>query len=337
MSSPTPLKTLGRFDLVNVLGKGAMGIVYEGLDPRLGRTVAIKTILKNQLVDSEVADDYSARFIREAQAVARLTHPNIVTVFDFGDENDVAYIVMEFIRGKELKSYFDTNERFEVSEGVRIMCELLDALDYAHQHGIVHRDVKPANVMLDANARVKLTDFGVARVTDSNERTQAGTMVGTPSYMSPEQITGGKVDRRADIFSAGIILYQFLTGQKPFTGAGTWTIQKKIVNEDPVMPSIHSPTISPDFDKVIRKALAKAPEDRYARALDFAADLKRVLAGDPLVEEDSTHVGFGAARPKFPAPIDSGADASGVRSGTRSSTGVASATSATSAAGRTRR
>src|SRR4029079_11694622 len=158
--------------------KGAMGVVYEGIDPKLNRRVAIKTILKSHL-DPDTAKDYSMRFSREAQAVARLNHPHIVQVYDFAEEGDIAYLVMEFIRGKELKNFFDANERFDLKEAVRIMCELLDALDFAHEGGIVHRDIKPANVMLDGQARVKLADFGVARVTDDRsaaEKTQAGTM-----------------------------------------------------------------------------------------------------------------------------------------------------------------
>ena len=200
MSAAPDLKRLGRYDIDRVLGKGAMGMVYAGIDPRLHRTVAIKTILKSAL-DADTAKEYSMRFVREAQAVARLNHANIVQVYDFGEEGDIAYIVMEFIKGKELKNFFDANERFELKEAVRIMCELLDALDMAHENGIVHRDIKPANVMLDGQARVKLADFGVARVTDDRsaaEKTQAGTMVGTPAYMSPEQITGGSVDRCCD-------------------------------------------------------------------------------------------------------------------------------------------
>jgi serine/threonine-protein kinase len=283
------LKQLGRYDLVRVLGKGAMGIVYEGLDPKLHRKVAIKTILKGHLDDDDAAKEYSMRFMREAQAVARLNHPHIVQVYDFGEEANVAYIVMEFIKGKELKNFFDANERFELKEAVRIMCELLDALDFAHEGGIVHRDIKPANVMLDSQARVKLADFGVARVTDDRsaaEKTQAGTMVGTPAYMSPEQITGGSVDRRTDIFSAGIILYQFLTGEKPFTGSGAWTIAKKIIQDHPPSPSSINNTISPLFDHVVSKALSKQTETRYQTAREFAAALKRALEGKS--EEDDS-------------------------------------------------
>ena len=220
MTAPGRLARLGRYELVRVLGRGAMGVVYEGRDPRLDRPVAVKTILKRHLLDDDVAADYSARFVREAQAVARLAHPHIVTVFDFG-EDDVACIVMEFIRGRELATHFEAGEFFDLPAAVRILCELLDALGYAHEHGIVHRDVKPANVMLDAAGRVKLTDFGVARMADAGaDRTLPGTMVGTPSYLSPEQIQGLAVGSRTDLFAVGVILYQFLTHRKPFAGAG---------------------------------------------------------------------------------------------------------------------
>jgi eukaryotic-like serine/threonine-protein kinase len=294
MAAPE-LKTLGRYTLERVIGKGAMGVVYEGIDPRLGRRVAIKTILKSHL-DEETAKEYSMRFVREAQAVARLNHPHIVQVYDFGEEGDMAYLVMEFIKGKELKNFFDAAERFDLKEAVRIMCELCDALEFAHQAGIVHRDIKPANVMLDHQARTKLTDFGVARVTDSDktsvERTQAGTMVGTPAYMSPEQITGGNIDRRTDVFSAGIILYQFLTGEKPFTGSGAWTIAKKIIQEEPPLPSSLNNAITPLFDSVVNRALAKIPENRYPSARDLGAALRRALEGRPEEEDaDRTIVG----------------------------------------------
>src|SRR5882672_6556520 len=293
-SAPAPdLKTLGRYNIERTLGKGAMGVVYEGIDPRLGRRVAIKTILKSHL-DEDTAKDYSMRFVREAQAVARLNHPNIVQVYDFGEEGDIAYLVMEFIKGKELKTFFDANERFDLKEAVRIMCELCDALDFAHNAGIIHRDIKPANVMLDGQARTKLTDFGVARVQDSDktvEKTQAGTMVGTPAYMSPEQITGVNIDRRSDVFSAGIILYQFLTGEKPFTGSGAWTIAKKIMQEEPLLPSSLNNAITPPFDAVVNKALAKNPNQRFQSARDLAVALKRALEGKPEEDDDKTVAG----------------------------------------------
>src|SRR5262252_4953875 len=183
--------TLGRYQIERVLGKGAMGVVYEALDPKLNRKVAIKTILVSQL-DEETAKDFSRRFVREAHAVARLNHPNIVQVYDFGEEGGLAYLVMEFIRGSELKSALASGRVFDRRQCVRIMCELLDALDFAHEACVVHRDIKPANVMIDSQGRAKLTDFGVARITDADrsgaERTQAGTVVGTPAYMSRRHV-----------------------------------------------------------------------------------------------------------------------------------------------------
>ncbi len=272
------LKQLGRYEIVRVLGSGAMGIVYEGLDTRLNRRVAIKTIIRNALVDPDQAADYSERFMREAQAVARLNHSNIVGVYDFGEEGDVAYFVMEFVQGNELKQYLDSGVRFSLPKALDLMIKLLDALEFAHSQGIVHRDIKPANIMIDKSGKLKLTDFGVVKFVDSHDGTMAGTMVGTPGYMSPEQILGTGVSPRSDIFAAGVVLYQLLTGQKPFTGDGIFAIQQKIVNEDPLPPSSVDPTLSPVFDQIISKALAKKPEQRYARANDFAEDLKRCLA-----------------------------------------------------------
>src|SRR5688572_18672569 len=324
MAAPD-LKTLGRYNIERVLGKGAMGVVYEGVDPRLGRRVAIKTILKSHL-DDDTAKDFAMRFVREAQAVARLNHPNIVQVYDFGEEGDIAYLVMEFIRGKELKNFFDANERFDLKEAVRVMCELCDALDFAHQAGIIHRDIKPANVMLDHQARTKLTDSGVARVQDTDktsvERTQAGTMVGTPAYMSPEQITGGTIDKRTDVFSAGIILYQFLTGEKPFTGSGAWTIAKKIIQEEPPLPSSLNNAITPLFDAVVNKALAKDPEQRFQSAKDLAIALKRALEGKAEEEDaDRTVIGDAMpAAPERPSPRLSVARADSTRGGGATST-----------------
>jgi len=280
--------TLGRYRIERVLGKGAMGVVYEALDPKLNRKVAIKTILVSQL-DEETAKDFSGRFVREAHAVARLNHPNIVQVYDFGEEAGVAYLVMEFIRGSELKSALAGGRVFDRGQCVRIMCELLEALDFAHEAGVVHRDIKPANVMLDSQGRAKLTDFGVARITDADrtgaERTQAGTVVGTPAYMSPEQIEGQRVDRRSDIFSAGIILYQFLTGQKPFTGEGAWTVARKIIQEEPPLPSTLNVEVPREYDGVVARALAKNPAGRFQTAREFAVALRGAAEGQAVADE----------------------------------------------------
>jgi serine/threonine-protein kinase len=300
------LKSLGRYQVRGVLGKGAMGLVYDGFDPKLNRRVAIKTILTGTL-DEATARHYSLRFKREVRAVARLNHPNIVQVYDFGNEGDLAYIVMEYIKGKELKDHFEAKERFDLKTIFRLMTELLDALECAHEAGVIHRDVKPANVMIDAGGHAKLTDFGVARFTEPDgeqlEATRAGTIVGTPSYMSPEQIQGQPLDRRTDIFSAGVLFYQLLTGQKPFEGT-QWALAKKIIQDDPVWPSslVQIPTA---IDRVVARALAKATEQRYQTARGFAGSLKRILEGKPPEDPDEVHPPASAS----PAPRTVGSEA----------------------------
>jgi eukaryotic-like serine/threonine-protein kinase len=275
------LKSLGRYRIQGVLGKGAMGLVYDGVDPTLDRRVAIKTILTGTL-DEATAKHYAMRFRREVRAVAKLNHPHVVQVYDFGTEGDLAYIVMEYVEGKELKDYFEAKHPFDLGTIFKLMIQLLEALDFAHEAGIIHRDVKPANIMIDAAGNAKLADFGVARVTepeggDAAEATRAGAMVGTPSYMSPEQIQGQKIDGRSDIFSAGVLFYQFLTGRKPFEGTG-FALARKIVQEDPAPPSTVV-QIPPVIDAVVAKALAKDVDARYPNARSFAAALKRIMEG----------------------------------------------------------
>jgi tRNA A-37 threonylcarbamoyl transferase component Bud32 len=320
---------LGRYQLVRVLGRGAMGVVYEGLDPKLNRQVAVKTILKSQMLDQQLAAEYSARFIREAQAVARLNHPNIVTVFDFGNEAEVAYLVMEFIRGKELKTYLDAKHLFGIAETVGIVCDLLEALDYAHNNGIIHRDIKPANVMLDGGGRVKLTDFGVARLSDSagQEGTRAGTMVGTPSYMSPEQIKGMPVGAGADLFATGVLLYQCLSLQKPFIGNSEWDIWQKIVNEDPPPLATYRAMVPAALERTVLRALAKDPKDRHPSARALIAELKAAVAGATFDADATRLVGGRSAAP--------GGDQTGsvapTRAGTQGGTGHHAAETGTNA------
>jgi serine/threonine protein kinase len=301
-------KSLGRYQLQGVLGKGAMGLVYDGLDPNLGRRVAIKTILTRKL-DPEAARMVAVRFEREVRAVARLNHRNIVQVYDFGTEGDLAYIVMEYIQGKELQDYFEAREQFDLKTIFGLMLELLDALEFAHEAGIIHRDVKPANVMVDAGGHAKLTDFGVARVADPDapqaEATRVGTMVGTPSYMSPEQIQGQTLDRRTDVFSAGIVFYQFLTGKKPFESANQWGLQAKIIQDDPAWPSTLV-QVPPEFDRVMARALAKDVEQRYQSARSFADALKRILAGKPPEDPDEV---LAKPLPAMPSPAPGGGEA----------------------------
>ena len=274
------IKSLGRYQIKGVLGQGAMGLVYDGHDPKLNRRVAIKTILTKKL-SPDAAKMATVRFQREVRAVARLNHGNIVQVYDFGSEADLAYIVMEFVEGRELKDYLDGAERFDLKRVFGIMAELLDALQVAHEAKIIHRDVKPANVMITKAGRAKLADFGVARFTepegDQAEATRAGTIVGTPSYMSPEQIQGQPLDGRSDLFSAGILFYQLLTWKKPFEGS-QFALQKKIIEDDPVWPSAIM-ELPPELDRLVAKSLAKSPERRFQTARKFAEAIKRVAAG----------------------------------------------------------
>ncbi len=268
------IEMLGKYEVRRELGRGAMGVVYEGFDPLIKRVVALKTIRPDQLAgDDAVA--VVARFRREAQAAGRLSHPNIVPIYDFGEDGGVHYIAMEFVRGRELKACFDANERFRTADIVRIMGEILAALDYSHRQGVIHRDVKPANIFLLDDGSAKVADFGIAHL-DSSNLTQAGTVLGTPSYMSPEQILGLPVDGRSDLFSAGVILYQFLTGERPFAGSAATTMQK-VLKEDPLPPSALNVQVLPVMDAVVRKAMAKRADDRFQSAREFADAIRAAV------------------------------------------------------------
>ena len=285
---------LGKYEIRRELGKGAMGVVYEGYDPVLQRRVAIKTILPAQLVKGEAAD-IMARFKREAQAAGRLNHPGVVAVYDYGEAiaSDgqprfvqpggdglagqlVAFIAMEFVEGQELKDHFEANECFTPTESARIMGEMLDALAHSHGQGVIHRDIKPANLIMLADGRVKIADFGIAR-TETSQLTQAGTVLGTPAYMSPEQFLGQRVDARSDLFACGIILYQFLTGEKPFTGNPT-TIMYKVLREEPLPPCTLNMMLPPIWNEVLKTAMAKHPDDRFQSAVEFGAAIREALA-----------------------------------------------------------
>jgi serine/threonine-protein kinase len=269
------ISSIGKFEIRRELGRGAMGVVYEGYDPLIKRVVALKTIRSDQLAGGDPAA-VIARFRREAQAAGRLNHPNIVAIYDFGEDSGVWYIAMELVQGRELKECFESNERFRIADIVRIMSQILSALDYSHRQGVIHRDIKPANIFLLADGSVKVGDFGIAHI-DSSSLTQVGTVMGTPSYMSPEQIMGLPVDGRSDLFSTGVILYQFLTGERPFAGSATTTMQK-VLKEEPLPPSTLNVQLSPAMDAVVRKALAKRPEERFQTAQEFADALQAAAA-----------------------------------------------------------
>ena len=271
------LKKLGRYDIVKPLGKGAMGLVYEAHDPHIKRAVAIKTIRIDQLSE-DMAAEYESRFRSETQAGGRLQHPNIIGVYDAGRDQGLAFMVMELVRGGDLRQQLDQGRRLTFDRSMSIMKELLSALSFAHEQGIIHRDIKPANVMLDPNGRVKLGDFGVARITDGGEATRTqGSMVGTLKYMSPEQVIGAKVDARTDLFAAGVVLYQLVTGTKPFEGLSDFAIMQAIAQQDPPPPSSLNLSLPAGLDGVVFKALAKNRDNRYASAKDFALALRSVM------------------------------------------------------------
>jgi serine/threonine-protein kinase len=271
------LKKLGRYDLVRVLGKGAMGIVYEGRDPNLDRRVAIKTVRVENLSE-EAATEYENRFRTEARSAARLQHPNIVSVYDSDRDGDVAFLVMEYIQGDDLKHHLDKGIRYSLEQSLKMIRDLLSALDYAHKHGIVHRDVKPANLLIEPGGRVKLTDFGVARIQNSGEATRTqGSMVGTLKYMSPEQVQGQKIDSRADLFSVGVVLYQLLTDKRPFDGDNDFSIIHQIIGHTPAPPSSFNGRLPSAIDAVVARALAKDREHRFATARDFASALQSAI------------------------------------------------------------
>jgi eukaryotic-like serine/threonine-protein kinase len=271
------LKKLGRYDLIRVLGKGAMGIVYEGRDPNLDRRVAIKTV-KVENLSEEAAAEYEHRFRTEARSAARLQHPNIVSVYDSDRDGDIAFLVMEYIQGDDLKHHLDKGVRYSLEQSLKMIRDLLSALDYAHKQGIVHRDVKPANLLIEPGGRVKLTDFGVARIQDSGEATRTqGSMVGTLKYMSPEQVQGQKIDSRADLFSVGVVLYQLLTDKRPFDGDNDFSIIHQIIGHTPAPPSSFNARLPSAIDAVVARALAKDRDQRFATARDFATALQSAI------------------------------------------------------------
>ena len=269
-------KTIGKYEIVSKVGVGSMGAVYKAIDPLIQRKVAIKTI-KKELLSSAEDYDLLKRFQQEAQAIGQLHHPNITAIYEYGEDSGETFIAMTFAEGRDLKSYFDKQEKFSLEAICHMMEQLLDALAFSHKHNIYHRDIKPANIIVQDDGSIMVTDFGIARL-ESSELTQAGTVMGTPSYMSPEQLIGQRVDGRTDIFSSGVILYQFLTGEKPFTGSTVASIMHKIMNLPHVPPSDIDMTIPSYFDDILSKCLAKKRDERYANAEDFKKDINWAAA-----------------------------------------------------------
>ena len=275
---------LGKYEIRGALGKGAMGIVYKGFDPQIERHVAIKTIRKD-LVEPELADQYMARLRNEAKAAGRLNHPNIVGVYEFGEDETVAFIAMEYVEGTGLREYLNRRASFDFAQLVALMSQLLAALEFAHGSGVVHRDVKPSNLIVTPQGVLKVADFGIARVDRSN-LTTVGTVIGTPSYMSPEQCRGLEADPRSDLFSAGVVLYELLTGDKPFRGT-LEAIAYAICNEHPAPPSSRSKLkLPPAVDNLVATALAKDRDERFPSARAFSDALREVAQMSIPVDDD---------------------------------------------------
>jgi len=265
------ISQLGRYNIIGELGQGAMGTVYKAVDPLIDRIVAIKTINLSMALDEK--DEYESRFYQEAKAAGRLSHPNIVTIYDVGKSGEIAYIAMEFLQGRELRDLLNDGKRMPVEQVINVVAQVAQGLAYAHEHGIVHRDIKPSNIMIVRDGHVKITDFGIARMASAAVRTQTGMVLGSPKYMSPEQVVGKLTDQRSDIFSLGVVLYEMLTGQAPFSGENINAIMYQTLNSVPPPPNTLSPNVPEMLNFIVAKALAKKLEHRYQDAKEFAADL----------------------------------------------------------------
>ncbi len=268
------LKQLGRYRIKSELGRGAMGVVYKAHDPVLDRIVALKTIMLGE--DEQEREEFQMRFFQEAKAAGRLNHPALITIYDFGEEDALAYMAMELLDGIELSERMKQGN-IPLHEAVSIAMQVAEGLAFAHDNGVIHRDIKPGNITVLPRGRVKIMDFGVARMQTSELKTQLGTRLGTPKYMSPEQSTGGKMDHRSDIFSLGIVLYEMITGGKLFQGESLAHVLHNVANYDQPPPSRINSDVTPLLDLVVMRALAKKPKDRYANAWEMVEDLQHCL------------------------------------------------------------
>ena len=299
----------GRYVIESEIGRGAMGVVYKATDPMLERPIAIKTI--NIAIDRTDMKSYEARFYQEARAAGGLNHPNIVTVHDIGKSGETAYMAMEYIEGVELRALLGTGTPLGVAQAVSIAAQIAEGLAYAHERGIVHRDVKPANIMVVPNKPVKITDFGLGRMRASKDLTQTGAALGSPKYMSPEQVVGRRADHRSDIFSLGIILYEMLTGKAPFGGDSVTELMSQIVNSVPPPPSAIRPEVPELLDCIVAKTLAKPLEERYQGASEVARDLRecerQLAAPGTALASVPQPPQSGAAEVVQPSPVDADA------------------------------
>jgi serine/threonine-protein kinase len=275
---------LGRYQVEKELGKGAMGVVYLGKDPKIGRVVAIKTMALAQEFEADELEEVKKRFFREAETAGRLNHPNIVTIYDAGEEHDLAYIAMEFLKGNDLVPQTKQGALLALPTTLSIVARVAEALSYAHAQNVVHRDIKPANIMYDPQTdSVKVTDFGIARITDSS-KTKTGMVLGTPSYMSPEQLGGEKIEGQSDLFSLGVTLYQLSCGSLPFQGDSMTQLMFKIANEPPLDIRALNPAVPQCVIEIINKALAKKVTERYQSGEQFAQALRACAARFPTVD-----------------------------------------------------
>ena len=283
---------LGRYVIQSELGRGAMGVVYKALDSVLERPVAVKTV--NITLEREYADKYEKRFYQEARAAGSLNHPNIVTIHDVGKAGDVVFMAMEYIEGVELRTLVGEGRPLRVAQALSIAAQIAEGLAYAHQRGVVHRDIKPANIMVLASGPVKITDFGIARMRGSRDLTQTGMLLGSPKYMSPEQVIGKRADHRSDIFSLGVILYEMLCGAAPFNGENVTALMYQIVNFVPPAPSSVNEAVPELLDYIVAKMIAKPLEERYPDAAELARDLREcerqlAAAGPAVNPATATH------------------------------------------------
>ena len=304
MADPKMPEKLGRYEVVRELGKGAMGVVYEGKDPNIGRRVAIKTARREVVEASGMADEMMERFLREAQAAGALSHPNIITIYDAAEEDGIAYIAMEYLEGGDLGDIIDAKRKLGMDEIVDIGASICEALDVAHTNGVVHRDIKPANILMPTGQPLKVADFGIAHVSDSN-LTQDGALIGTPHYMSPEQFMGQKLDGRSDLFSVGNILYELTTGEKPFGGEALSTVMHHVIKTDPVNPTDLNFAVPDALAQVIMTSLSKRPAGRYSTGKAMADALRESLKDNPdpaKLSPSSAALGATIASAPAPAP-----------------------------------
>ena len=274
---PDDRPSLGRYEILGQIGKGAMGVVYKGRDPKLQRLTAIKTIRFSDDFDEDRVDEVKQQFYREAELVAKLSHPTIVAIYDVGEDLDLSYLAMEYLEGESLERYTGQADRLSVGQCIQVLIQVCDALEYAHSQDIVHRDIKPANIMLLENGVVKVTDFGVARST-AGSQTRTGVVQGTPYYMSPEQAKGEKVTGVSDIFSLGVVFYQLLTGRLPFSGENLAAIMYQTMSTDPVPASKFNDAVDETMLSILNRALEKDKHQRYQSAAQMAAELRALVA-----------------------------------------------------------